>query len=218
MAPFAGKTKAMRSAIALQKMSLETILSQIGRVKLSISGSTTALIAAQLGAAMARMALSVSMEHGQNNDFAIERLDAAVVRIGEAAERDRAASSKLIDIHRQKPDANSRRSILRDATQEPLSAANLIVDVLEDLEEAEHGLQQSVASDFFGGIELLSGAFFSVIMAVEANLKRKDGDMLTERTRQTRSRLRARHDLVMRELRSRCEVYHLLLPTRNAAN
>ena len=80
----------------LQETSLETLMSGIGRVNPSISGSTASLIAAQIASAMVRMALSVSSKHGSDNGLAIERLDSIVSRIKETAERDREASSRLI--------------------------------------------------------------------------------------------------------------------------
>ncbi|WP_037088537.1 hypothetical protein [Neorhizobium vignae] len=62
-------------------LDLETMLAEIGRASPSISGSTAALVAAQLGTAMVRMALAVSHKHGSDTDLLIERLDSILSEI-----------------------------------------------------------------------------------------------------------------------------------------
>lgn len=187
----------------LQETDLETLMSGIGRVNPSISGSTAALIVAQIASAMARMALLVSNKHGSDNGLAVERLDSIVSRIKEAAERDREASSLLIDVLQRTRDGKERRRILRDATQEPLSGAHMIIELLELLSDVKQRIHPSVDSDFFGGIELLSGAFAAVIMAVDSNIAQDESGNLLDRTIHGRSSIRRRHDTALETLRSK---------------
>jgi formiminotetrahydrofolate cyclodeaminase len=84
----------------LQESTLEELLADIGRTSPPISGSTAALVAAQLGAAMAKMGLLVSGNHGFDNELAVEQLDSMIAEIKEATGRDRAASTALIDRRR----------------------------------------------------------------------------------------------------------------------
>lgn len=196
--------------MTLQEMVLETMLSRIGRAEPSISGSTAALVAAQLGAAMARMALSVSGKHGADCDPAIERLDGVVTRIREAAERDRTAAQALLNTFRRGTRTDVRSNARNDATREPLLAAGLLVDLLEGLNDAGPDVRRSVASDFFGGIELIAAAFAAVTMAAESNIRQDESGELADRTAQTRSNLHLRHDAVMAAIRSKqeCQVYN----------
>ncbi|WP_037088372.1 cyclodeaminase/cyclohydrolase family protein, partial [Neorhizobium vignae] len=138
----------------LQELDLETMLAEIGRASPSISGSTAALVAAQLGTAMVRMALAVSHKHGSDTDLLIERLDSILSEIKDATEKDRAASSALIDAYRQESNEGARRSALVDATREPLAAAHRLIELLELLTDAPGRVIKAVASDFYGGIEL----------------------------------------------------------------
>lgn len=186
----------------LQEMTLEVMLSEIGRAEPSISGSTASLAAAQLGAAMARMALSVSAKHGEDNDAAIERLDSLVSRIADAAEQDRAASAALMNCYRHEADENARGRAIADATREPLSTAHLLIELMEHLNEAQKRVHRSVKSDFFGGVELISAAFAAVMMAVESNIRQDLAFSLNERTANSRSSLRLRHKVVMAALQS----------------
>lgn len=187
--------------MSLQDLDLKTILAQIGRAEPAISGSTAALVAAQLGAAMIRVALAVSHRHGSDIDMVVERLDSIVSRIRQATENDRAASTELIDSYRQDADPVTRSSALTAATREPLAAAFLLTELLESLEVARSKVAHNLMSDFAGGIELISAAFRAVMMAVENNLDSDGTDKLRERMSSNRSNLLARFDLVMKRLR-----------------
>lgn len=195
--------------IELRKMLLEDLLSQIGRAQPLISGSTASLIAGALGVAMVRMALAVSNKHSANNDLAVEALDSLSARLSETAEHDRAASIALIETLRGPSDRSARRRAIADATREPLAAAHLLVELLEHAVQVEHGIVPSVASDFYGGVELLSGAFAAVMMAVDTNLKQDEANELIDRTRQNRLILWERHDAAMVVLRSNAQALGL---------
>ncbi|WP_407668988.1 hypothetical protein [Neorhizobium galegae] len=71
------------------------------------------------------MALAVSHKHGSDTDLLIEGLDSILSEIKNATEKDRAASSALIDVYRQDSNEEARRSALVDATREPLAARSL---------------------------------------------------------------------------------------------
>lgn len=197
--------------IKLQKMPLDVMLSQIGRAQPLISGSSASLIAGALGVAMIRMALSVSGKHSAENDLAIEKLDSLAARLSEATEQDRGAALDLIETLRDHTDPSARHRAIADATRAPLAAAHLLVELLEHAAEAEQGILPSVASDFFGGIEMVSGAFAGVMMAVDANLKQDEADELIDRTRQNRSTLWSRHDAAMAASTSHAQAQGLRL-------
>ncbi|MCQ1781571.1 cyclodeaminase/cyclohydrolase family protein [Neorhizobium galegae] len=186
----------------LQELDLETMLAEIGRATPSISGSTAALVAAQLGTAMVRMALAVSHNHGSDTDLLIERLDSILSEIKDATEKDRAASSALIDAYRQNAESSASSAALTDATREPLAAAHLLIELLEVLKDASGKVENNVASDFYGGIELINAAFKAVTMAVESNLHQEGAGELRARTSYNRSDLFARADLAMKNLES----------------
>ncbi len=188
--------------VTLQKMLLEDLLSQIGRVEPSVSGSSASLIAARFGIAMVKMAFAVSSKHGANCDLAIEELDTISARLNNATEQDRAAALALIETFRDSASDAVRRHAITEATREPLSAAHLLVEFLENAAKAEPDIRQSVASDFFGGIELISGAFGAVMMAIESNLRQEEAHDLNDQTHHDRSELRSRHDVAVAVLRS----------------
>ncbi|CAN7629003.1 cyclodeaminase/cyclohydrolase family protein [Neorhizobium sp. LjRoot104] len=186
--------------MTLQRLDLETMLAEIGRAGPIISGSTAALVAAQLGTAMVRMALVVSHRHGSDTDMLVERLDSILSEIKKAAEKDRVASSALIGAYHESSDQDARRLALIRATREPLAAAHCLTELLELLTEACEGINEIVASDFYGGVELISGAFRAVFMAVESNLDH-DAEQLRTRTSYNRSSLVARFDVAIEFLR-----------------
>ncbi|MET3858629.1 cyclodeaminase/cyclohydrolase family protein [Rhizobium sp. OAE497] len=187
----------------LLDMRLGDLLSQIGQSKPSISGSTASLIAGRLGIAMIRMALAVSSEHGTNNDLVIERLDSISARLIEAAEQDRAAALSFIEALREEATPVDRRRAITGATLEPLSAAHVLIELLEHAVDAVSGVEPSVASDFFGGVELIGASFSGAMMAVESNLKQDAAEDLSSRTLQNRAGLRARQNAAMATLRLR---------------
>lgn len=151
---------------------------------------------------MVRMALTVSSKHGTNNDLIIERLDSTSARLIEAAEQDRAAALSLIEALWEEATPVDRRA-LTGATLEPLTAAHVLIELLEYAVDAVSGVGPSVASNFFGGVELIGASFFGVMMAVETNLKQDAAEDLSSRTLQNRISLRARHDAAMATLRLR---------------
>ncbi|MBW6425419.1 cyclodeaminase/cyclohydrolase family protein [Rhizobium sp. XQZ8] len=187
--------------MSLQELDLASMLAQIGRTSPVISGSTTALIAAQLGTAMTRMALAVSNKHGSDTDMVIERLDSISAKVKDATENDRSASAALLHAYRPNSDATARRAALVDATRAPIAAALLLLELLELLEESTNQITDAAASDFHGGVELIGAAFSAVMMAVESNLRDDDAADLRGRTSCNRSTLRIRFDLAMSELR-----------------
>ncbi len=89
------------------------------------------------------------------------------------------------------------------ATLEPLAAAHVLIELLEHAVDAVSGVEPSVASDFFGGVELIGTSFAGAMMAVESNPKQDAAEDLSSRTLQNRVSLRARHDAAMATLRSR---------------
>ncbi|CDZ61951.1 cyclodeaminase/cyclohydrolase family protein [Neorhizobium galegae] len=187
--------------MTVQQLDLKTMLTEIGRAGPSISGSTAALVAAQLGTAMVRMALAVSHNHGSDTDLLIERLDSVLSEIKNATEKDRAASSALLDAYRQDSNEKARRSALVDATREPLAAAHWLIELLELLADAPDRITKAVASDFYGGIELISAAFKAVMLAVASNLQGDDAEQLPVRTSYNRPNLFARFELARKSLR-----------------
>jgi formiminotetrahydrofolate cyclodeaminase len=187
--------------MSLQDLDLETMLARIGQSSPLISGSTAALVAAQVGAAMVRMALTVSQKHGSDTDMVIERLDSIVSRVKETTESDRVASTALIETYRQNSASDARHAALIDATREPLAAAHLLVELLESLEAACEKIADNVMSDFEGGVELIGAAYRALMMAVESNLRDDGAEQLRSRTSYSRSTLRTRFDLALNRLK-----------------
>jgi formiminotetrahydrofolate cyclodeaminase len=177
----------------IEECSINEILSEIGRVSPHISGSTAALIAAQLGLAMARMAFLVSARHGANVDLEVALLDSLAQDIKAATDRDQQASSALIESSATGADEDSKISARIDATHEPLAAAHLLIETLEFLRENSDKIRPAVASDHGGAIQLIGAAFAAVMMAVDTNLESDGMTIMRERTEQDRARLHAAH-------------------------
>jgi len=186
--------------VTLQELDLETMLAQIGQAPPTISGSTAALVAAQLGTVMVRMALAVSHKHGSDTDLLIEWLDSILSKIKQATENDRVASTALIETYRENAEPSARSLALTNATREPLACAHLLIELLEALEDAPGNIANSVASDFHGGVELISAALKAVMMAVENNLLRDGAEELRARTSYNRSTLLIRLDAAVTRL------------------
>jgi formiminotetrahydrofolate cyclodeaminase len=188
--------------MTLQETPLEGLLSLVGRAEPPIRGSSASLLAARYGIAMVRMAFAVTRKHGSDDDVLIEQLDSLAARLNDATEHDRAAAQTLIQTFRENADGSIRRSALIEATREPLSAAHILVQLLETAVMAEPSVRQSVASDLFGGVELIKGAFAAVMMAIENNLGEDEVEDLDVRTQQNRSDLWRLHDVAIAALRS----------------
>lgn len=188
--------------MTLQETPLEELLSLVGQAEPSISGSSASLLAARFGIAMVRMAFAVTRKHGSDDDLLIEQLDSLAARLNDATEHDRVAAQTLIQTFRENADGSIRRNALIEATREPLSAARILVELLESAVMAEPSVRQSVASDLFGGVELIKGAFAAVMMAIENNLGEDEVEDLDVRTRQDRSDLWRRHNVAIAALRS----------------
>jgi formiminotetrahydrofolate cyclodeaminase len=184
----------------LQESTLEELLADIGRTSPRISGSTAALVAAQLGAAMAKMGLLVSEDHGFDNEEAVVQLDSIILDIKVATERDRAASTALIDAYRRSSDEKYLQKAYADATREPLAAAHLLVELLGLLEKNSARIDPSVASDFHGGTEVIGAAFKTVMMSIEKNLRDDLMIDLRERTNSDRANLATRYETVRQGL------------------
>lgn len=177
----------------IEECSLDEILSEIGQVSPLVSGSTAALIAAQLGLAMARMAFLVSARHGADTQVQVTLLASLAHDIKTAAGRDQQASSAMIESSKDGVDEASKIQARIDATREPLVAAHLLIEALELLRENSHRIRFAVASDYGGALHLIGAAFAAVMMAVEANLEADSMTTMRERTKQDRARLRAAH-------------------------
>jgi hypothetical protein len=108
---------------------------------------------------MAKMGLLVSSNHGFDNEEVIEQLDSVVADIEDATERDRAASTALINAYRRPSDKRELQKARVDATREPLAAAHLLIELLALLQKNSGSVAPSVASDFYGGAELIRAAF-----------------------------------------------------------
>ncbi|WP_313200096.1 cyclodeaminase/cyclohydrolase family protein [Rhizobium sp.] len=188
--------------MTLQETPLEELLSLVGRAEPSISGSSASLLAARFGIAMVRMAFAVTRKHGSDDDLLIEQLDSLAACLNDATEHDRVAAQTLIQTFRENADGSIRRNALTEATREPLSAARILVELLETAVMAEPRVRQSVASDLFGGVELIKGAFAAVMMAIEKNLGEDEVEGLDVRTQQDRSDLWRRHNVAIAALRS----------------
>lgn len=186
--------------MTLQETHLEELLSLVGRAEPSISGSSASLLAARFGIAMVRMAFAVTRKHESDDDLPIEQLDSLAARLNDATEHDRAAARTLIETFRENADGSIRRSALTEAIREPLSAAHILVELLETAVTAEPSVRQSVASDLFGGVELIKGALAAVMTAIENNLGEHEVEDLDVRTRQDRSDLWRRHDVAIAAL------------------
>lgn len=63
------------------------------------------------------------------------------------------------------------------ATRQPLAGCHLLVDAIELLENVSKEIDPTVASDFFGGVQMIAASFQAAMMAVNQNLK---ADLLTE--------------------------------------
>ncbi len=142
---------------------------------------------------MAKMGLLVSSNHGSDNAVAVEQLDSIIADIKEATERDRAASTALVDAYRRLADDGEFENACVVATREPLAAAHLLVEVLSLLRKNSERVAPSVASDFHGGTELIGAAFETVMMAIETNLKDEQMIDLRNRTSSDRANLRAHY-------------------------
>lgn len=188
--------------MTLQETPLKELLSLVGRAEPSMGGSSASLLAAQFGISMVRMAFSVSAKHGSDDDLPIERLDLLAAHLNDATERDRFAARALIETFQDNADSTIRRHALIEATREPLSAAQILVDLLEILVMAEPSVRQSVASDLFGGVELIKGAFVAVMMAIEHNLCQDEVEDLDVRTHHDRANLWRRHNVAIAALQS----------------
>jgi formiminotetrahydrofolate cyclodeaminase len=198
--------------MTLQKMPLEDLLSQVGRAEPLIGGSSASLLAAKFGVAMVKMAFAVSSKHGADNDLAIQRLDLLSARLNDATEQDCAAALALIETFKNDADQALRRCTIIDATRAPLLAAHLLVELLQTIVAAEPVIKQAVASDLFGGVELINGAFAAVMMAIENNLSQEEVRDLNVRTHQKRSDLRSRHDIAAASLRSSLQARGIPFP------
>lgn len=177
----------------LEDCSLNEILSDIGRTAPRFSGSTSALIAAQLGIAMAKMALVVSSNHGFDNRITVALVDSLASDVKAAAKRDQSASAALIEIDKGSCNTDDLLRARMNATREPLAAAHVLIETLELVWRDADQIDASVASDFYGGIELISAAFSAVMMAIETNLAADGMENLLQRTEGDRSRLRNKH-------------------------
>ncbi|MBA9035963.1 cyclodeaminase/cyclohydrolase family protein [Rhizobium leguminosarum] len=193
----------------LQESTLEKLLADIGRTSPRISGSTAALVAAQLGAAMAKMGLLVSENHGFDNEEAVEQLDSIVTDIKAATERDRAASTALIDAYRRSSDESNLQRARAQATREPLAAGNLLIELLALLEKNSARVDPSVASDFHGGVEMIGASFKAVMMSVETNLKDDLTTDLRNRTSSDWANLLARYETAREALRRSANAHGL---------
>jgi len=185
----------------LQDLDIKTMLAQIGRASPSISGSTAALVAGQLGIAMVRMAFEVSRKHGYDTELVTERLDSLASEIRKASDEDRVASTALIEAYLQNSDTAVRTSALIDATTAPLAAAHILVELLEFLDQAASKVANNVASNFGGGVELINASFAAVMMAVENNLRDDGAEPIRARTQSNRSSLFSRCEQVMQHMR-----------------
>jgi formiminotetrahydrofolate cyclodeaminase len=177
----------------IEECSINEILSEIGQVSPRVSGSTAALIAAQLGLAMARMAFLVSARHGADTQLEVTLLASLAHDIKKAADRDQRASSAMIQSSKSGVGEASDMQARIEATREPLAAAHLLIEALELLHGNSHRISFAVASDYGGALKLIGAAFAAVMMAVEANLEADSMTVMRERTKQDRARLRATH-------------------------
>ncbi len=195
----------------LSTMPFEEILANIGRAGPRVSGSTAALLAAQLGIAMAKMAFAVSAKHnhrsGQNATAAnsIEEavsvilLDAIADDIATMTERDRLAAAAFIDA--SLPDEDGQAiPLLIAATREPLAAAHFLVELIEWLQCNAINIDAEVASDYRGGAEIIAAAFNAVMMTVELNLAADGMEGFCAQTEMERRRLSARKAAAMGKL------------------
>lgn len=100
-----------------------------------------------------------------------------------AAEQDRAATLALTETLRDDLDPADRGRAITEATLKPLPAAELLVELVEHLCEEEPNFRQSVASDLFGGVELVNSAFtamtMTMTMTIESNLKSENSKHLS---------------------------------------
>ncbi len=159
-----------------------------------LGGSTAALLASLLGIAMCKMALLVSAKQHPENDLIVTALDSIAMDIASLIDKDQASVQNLIQTLNSDAEAEGKRSALIDATRQPLSACHLLVEAMEVLEQARGEIDQSVTSDYFGGVDIIGASFRAVTRAVNQNLK---ADLLTEikdRTKSGRAELQARFD------------------------
>lgn len=182
--------------------SLSDLIAMTAKKSPELGGSTAALLASLLGIAMCKMTLLVSAQRNPANDLIVTALDSIAMDIASLIDKDQASVQNLIQTLKSDAEMEGKRSALIDATHQPLSACHLLVEAMEVLEQARGEIDQSVTSDYFGGIELVGASFRSVMMAINENLK---ADLLTEmkdRTKSGRAELQARFDRAFDSLRS----------------
>lgn len=165
-----------------------------------LGGSTAALLASLLGIAMCKMALLVSAKQHPENDLIVTALDSIAMDIASLIDKDQASVQNLIQTLNGTSGTDGKRSALIDATRQPLSACHHLVEAMEALEQARGQIEESVTSDYFGGVEIVGASFLAAMMAIDQNLK---ADLLTEmkdRTKSGRAELKARFDHAVKSL------------------
>jgi formiminotetrahydrofolate cyclodeaminase len=141
---------------------------------------------------MSKMALLVSAKRHPENDLIVTGLDSIAMDIAAVIGKDQASVKTLIETLNSDAGRDDKRSALIDATRQPLAACHLLVEAMEVLERACGEIDQSVTSDCFGGVEVISASFRAVMMAINENLK---ADLLADmksRTAVGRAELQAR--------------------------
>lgn len=182
--------------------SLSDLIAMTAKKSPELGGSTAALLASLLGIAMCKMALMVSAKQHPKNDLIVTALDSITMDITSLIDKDQESVQNLIQTLNSDAETEGKRSALIDATRQPLSACHLLVEAMEVLKRARGEIDQSVTSDYFGGVEIVGASFRAVMMAINQNLK---ADLLTEmkdRTKSGRAELQARFDHAFESLGS----------------
>lgn len=178
----------------LTDFSVRDLVGMIAKTSPELGGSTAALISSLLGIAMCKMALLVSAKRHPENDLVVTGLDSITMDITAVIDKDQACVKTLIETLNSNAETDVMRSALIDATRQPLAACHLLVEAMELLERACGEIDQSVSSDYFGGVEVIGASFRAVTMAINENL---NADLLADmksRTAAGRAELKARFE------------------------
>jgi formiminotetrahydrofolate cyclodeaminase len=165
-------------ALALLNEQFSGILASIGRRDPDIPGSTASVLSALLGLAMGRMAIIITGDEKNDLAKACRSLDEISKQLSATADRDRHYFRQYIDaLHERQAGDEAGGDHLKEAkieaTQEPLAAAQLIVESLELFRDIAGSIDRKVVSDLHSGANILSAAFSGTMMAAEINLHRQ---------------------------------------------
>jgi formiminotetrahydrofolate cyclodeaminase len=184
-------------------MSIADIVASVARKSPQMGGSTASSACALIGIAMAEMAIVISLARN-GGDEGLSHVEGELkglsAQLAEAAEEDRIQFQRYMATLRGNTQANSDRNdrslkeAAAEATYQPLTASEILVDCLELLASAIGRIDHIVASDLFSGAAIIRAAFSGAMMAAEVNLAGERLADIREETANQRKSLTKRSD------------------------